>query len=171
MSTLAKILFTSTAMAPVGFTYAWVAWFDGEKIYASLVIAASLILVFASIWMIRYAKKNLERFNFTVENVEAADRENIGFLLLYLLPLFTSSFTSLNWTILVPSLLIFAVITITGYSYHFNPLLGIMKWHFYKVGTPEGVTYILITKKELRHASNPLTVVQITEYIVIDVKE
>ena len=43
-----------------------------------------------------------------------------------------------------------------------------MKWHFYKVGTPKGVTYVLITKKELRHASQLLTVAQLTEYIVID---
>ena len=65
-------------------------------------------------------------------------------------------------------LLIFTVVTSTGYSYHFNPLLGVMKWHFYKVGTPKGVTYVLITKKELRHASQLLTVAQLTEYIVID---
>jgi len=171
LSTLAKILLTSTAIAPVGFTYAWVAWFDGEKTFAGLAIAASLFLVLVCIWMLRYAKKNLERFNFSVATVEAADRENMGFLLLYLLPLFTASFTALNWTVWVPTLLIFAVITSTGYSYHFNPLLGIMKWHFYKVGTPEGVTYVLITKKELRHASQPLTVAQLTEYIVIDVEE
>ncbi|MEL0622425.1 hypothetical protein V6238_04885 [Marinomonas arenicola] len=82
LSTLAKILLTSTAIAPVGFTYAWVAWFDGEKTFASLAIAASLSLVLVCIWMLRYAKKNLERFNFTVATVEAADRENMGFLLL-----------------------------------------------------------------------------------------
>ncbi|MEX2635545.1 hypothetical protein [Alteromonas macleodii] len=171
LSTFAKILLTSTAIAPVGFTYAWVAWFAGNKVFAGLAVSASLSLILICIWMLRYAKKNLERFNFSVATVEAADRENMGFLLLYLLPLFTSSFTSLNWTIWVPTLLIFAVITSTGYSYHFNPLLGIMKWHFYKVGTPEGVTYVLITKKELRHASQPLIVSQLTEYIVIDVED
>ena len=157
--------------APVGFTYAWVAWFDGNKTFSGLAIAASLFLVLICIWMLRYAKRNLERFNFSVATVEAADRENMGFLILYLLPLFTASFATLNWIVWVPTLLIFAVITSTGYSYHFNPLLGIMKWHFYKVGTPEGVTYVLITKKELRHASQPLTVAQLTEYIVIDVED
>lgn len=171
LSTLAKMLLTSTAIAPVGFTYAWVAWFDGEKIFAGLAVAASLFLILICINLLRYAKENLEKFKFTAATIEAADRENMGFLLLYLLPLFTASFASLNWTIWVPTLVIFAVITSTGYSYHFNPLLGIMKWHFYKVGTPEGVTYVLITKKELRDARNPLTVAQLTEYIVIDVGE
>ena len=171
LSTVAKILLTITAIAPVGFTYAWVAWFNDDKLFAGLAVAASLFLVLICIWMLRYAKSNLERFNFSVATVEAADRENMGFLILYLLPLFTASFSSLNWIVWVPTLLIFAVITSTGYSYHFNPLLGVMKWHFYKVGTPEGVTYVLITKKELRHASQPLTVAQLTEYIVIDVED
>lgn len=171
LSTIAKVLLTSTAIAPVGFSYAWVAWFSGEKDFARLALAASLFLVLVCIWMLRYAKKNLERISFTVSTVEAADRENMGFLLLYLLPLFTSTFSSLNWMIWVPTLVIFAVITSTGYSYHFNPLLGVMKWHFYKVGTPEGVTYVLITKKELRRASQPLVVAQLTEYIVIDIED
>jgi hypothetical protein len=170
-STLAKILLTSTAIAPVGLTYAWVAWFADKKIFACLAIAVSLFLVLICIWLLYYAKKNLERFNFSVATVEAADRENMGFLILYLLPLFTANLSALNWTVWIPTLLIFAVITSTGYSYHFNPLLGIMRWHFYKVGTPEGVTYVLITKKELRHANQPLTVAQLTEYIVIDVEE
>lgn len=171
LSSIAKILLTSTAIAPVGFTYAWVAWFKGDVIFAALSLSTSLFLVLICIWMLRYSKNKLEKFNFVVSSVEAADRENMGFLLLYLLPLFTSSFDTLNWVVWVPTLIIFAVITSTGYSYHFNPLLGVMKWHFYKVGTPEGVTYVLITKKELRQTSRPLTVSQLTEYIVIDTED
>ena len=48
------------------------------------------------------------------------------------------------------------------------PLLGLMGWHFYKVGTKEGVTYVLITKRQLRSASEVISVGQLTEYIVIE---
>jgi len=120
--------------------------------------------------MLRYAKRNLERSKFQSISIEAADRENMGFLLLYLLPLFTSQYDSLNWGIWLPTLVVFALFTATGYSYHFNPLLGMLGWHFYKVGTPEGVTYVLITKKQLRNAASTITVGQLTEYIVIDVE-
>lgn len=171
LSWVAKILLTSTAIAPVGLTYAWVAWFADDKLFAALSVCTSLFLVLVCIWMLRYAKNNLERLDFEVSTVEAADRENMGFLVLYLLPLFTANFSSLNWTVWVPTLITFAVITSTGYSYHFNPLLGIMRWHFYKVGTPEGITYVLITKKELRRASESLVVSQLTEYIVIDTED
>ncbi|WP_023603755.1 hypothetical protein [Aliivibrio logei] len=171
LSWIAKIFLTCTAIAPVGFSYAWVAWFAGKTDFAAYSVAASLFLILVCIWILRYAKNNLESFNYQVSSVEAADRENMAFLLLYILPLFTASFDALNWVVWAPILIIFALITSTGYSYHFNPLLGIMGWHFYKVGTPEGVTYVLITKKELRHANEPLVVVQLTEYIVLDIEE
>ena len=164
----AKLLLTATAIAPVGFSYAWVAYTSSCPNIALLTVAASLALVLICIWMLRYARNNLESSNFQISTIEAADRENMIFLLLYLLPLFTASFTSLNWQVWLPMLVIFAVMVSTGYSYHFNPLLGLMGWHFYKVSTPEGVTYVLITKKELRRAQDGLNVVQLTEYIVLD---
>ncbi len=167
-SWFAKLLLTGTAIAPVGFTYAWVAYTTNQKTVGLLAIAGSLFLVLICIWLLGYAKNNLENINFQASSVEAADRENMSFLLLYLLPLFTAKLTALNWQVWLPAILIFAVITSTGYSYHFNPLLGMMGWHFYKVSTPEGVTYVLITKKELRHIQDPFRVVQLTEYIVLD---
>ena len=69
---------------------------------------------------------NLERSKFNITSVEAADRENMGFLLLYLLPLFISSFETLNWDFWIPAIITFGAVVATGYSYHFNPLLGLM---------------------------------------------
>ena len=121
--------------------------------------------------MLRYAKMQLEKVKFSATTIEASDRENMAFLLLYLLPLFTAQFAELNWHVWVPAIIIFGAVVATGYSYHFNPLLGLMGWHFYKVGTKEGITYVLITKKQLRNASEEIEVGQLTEYIVIDLED
>lgn len=102
--------------------------------------------------------------------VEAADRENLGFLLLYILPLFTADFADFNWHILMPAIMIVGFVVATGYSYHFNPLLGLFGWHFFKIGTNEGVSYILITKKQLKNASKPIQVGQLTEYMLLDIE-
>ena len=85
------------------------------------------------------------------------------------MPLFTGRFGALDWTIWVPTIIIFGVITATGYNYHFNPLLGLLGWHFYKVESTEGVKYVLITKKQLRTAADSIKVGQLTEYILLDV--
>jgi hypothetical protein len=166
---LAKLLLTSTAIAPVLLTFAWVAFRAGASVQALILVALVMLLVIICLGMLRYARTQLEPFRFTATSVEAADRENMGFLLLYLLPLFTAQYGALNWDLVLPAIVIFAAVVGTGYSYHFNPLLGLMRWHFYKVGTAEGITYVLITRKQLRNLRAPLNVVQLTEYVVADV--
>lgn len=168
LSGVAKTTLTSTAIAPVLLTYGWVAYQDGEAQTAVVLVIACLALACVCIWLLRYAKSNLERMKFEAVSVEAADRENIAFLLLYLLPLFTAQFDALNWQVWLPAVLIFAAVVATGYNYHFSPLLGLMGWHFYKVGTKEGVTYVLITKRQMKSASEVISVGQLTEYIVIE---
>lgn len=165
---IAKLLLTSTAIAPVLITYSWVA-FQANKVELSGVLAmVCLVLILICKRMLRYAKKHLERVKFTATTVEAADRENMGFILLYLLPLFTAQFELMSWQVWAPAIIVFGAVVATGYSYHFNPLLGLMGWHFYKVGTAEGVSYVLITKRQLRKANEAIEVSQLTEYIVMD---
>ncbi len=171
LSRVAKLMFTSTAIAPIALVYAWLAYVDNQIQLMWILIAGCAVLFATMHWLLIYSKKHLEKSVFKVTSIEAADRENIAFLLLYILPLLTTEFSSVNWEILVPILVVFSVVVSTGYGYHFNPLLGLSGWHFYKVGTEEGVTYVLITRKELRTAKQFLTVGQLTEYIVIDIEE
>ena len=165
---LARLLLTGTALAPVGFTYAWVAYVQGDPHTAKIIVAVSVALVVMCAVLLARAAKNLPTSDFRASSIEAADHENTAFLLLYVMPLFTSRFATLDWQFWIPTIIIFGVITATGYNYHFNPLLGLMRWHFYKVQSPEGVTFVLITKKHLRTAATDLRVGQLTEYILLD---
>jgi len=170
LSSLARLLLTSTAIAPVLLTYGWVAYQSAQPLIAYIMWGVCLVLIMLCRFLLRYAQHNLERVKFSAVSIEAADGEIIGFLLLYLLPLFTTDFNTLNWHLWVPALVIFAAVVGTGYTYHFNPLLGLMGWHFYKVHTEEGVAYVLITKRQLRKAADLISVGQLTEYIVIEIE-
>lgn len=171
LSRFAKLMLTGTSLAPIALVYAWVLHSDGKTAMALGLVGLAIALVIVMVALLSYCRKHLERSKFKVTSIEAADREYITFILLYLSPLFTSQFGDLNWHVLVPTMIVFVLVISTGYGYHFNPLLGLLGWHFYKVGTEEGVTYVLITKKELRSAKQCLTVGQLTEYIVIDIEE
>lgn len=166
----ARLLLTCTALAPVGLTYAWVAFMQGEAKTALLICIASAFLVLICLIMLTQARKKLAASYFHPTSLEAADHENTAFLILYVMPLFTSKFNMLDWQLWIPTLVIFGVITATGYNYHFNPLLSLFRWHFYKVTSAEGVAYVLITKKHLRTAANRLKIGQLTEYIIIDLE-
>jgi len=168
---LAKLLLTSTSLAPILLVYSWVLYSENNFCGAIWLVICAVALVLLMLSLLSYSKKHLERSTFKVTSIEAADREYITFILLYLSPLFTAEFGDLNWNILVPTIIIFIVVISTGYGYHFNPLLGLLGWHFYKVTTEEGVTYVLITRKELRTAKKCLTIGELTEYIVIELPD
>ena len=86
------------------------------------------------------------------------------------LPLLRTSFSDLEPIILIAAFAVFLALAITGYNYHFNPLLRFLGWNFYKVGTPEGVTYVLITRKALISAVGNMTVGQLTAYTLVDLE-
>lgn len=170
LSRFAKTLLTASAIAPISFVYAWAAYHQGEGSVALIAVLVGVAAVAACMIVLRFARTGLERIPFKAQEIEPADSENIGFMLLYLLPLFTDKINTLNWEIWIPIVAIFSVITATGYGYHFNPLLGLLRWHFYKITSTEGVTYVLITKKHIRRASQVLSVGQLTEYILLDLE-
>ncbi|WP_439470360.1 hypothetical protein [Brevundimonas sp.] len=167
----ARVLLTATALAPVGFTYAWVAYIQDMHKAAFIIAAVSVSLMVICLLVTGAAKASLSATDFRAQSIEAADHENTAFLLLYVMPLFTSQFRSLEWEFWVPTALIFVLITATGYNYHFNPLLGLFGWHFYKVESSEGVTFVLITKRQIRSNKESMKVGQLTEYILLDLEE
>lgn len=171
LSVFARLMLTVSAIAPVGFTYAWVAYMQGQALVALWAAGVGIAAVAACLIVLSYARNNLESMRLNINAIEAADSENIGFMLLYLLPLFTDKISTLNWSLWVPTLIVFGLITATGYGYHFNPLLGILQWHFYRVTSTDGVTYVLITKKQMRVAHQLVSVGQLTEYVLLDLEK
>ena len=91
----------------------------------------------------------------------------MNFLLIYLLPLITRDLATYNWQAWIVIALIFCGVVATSYSYHFNPLLVVFCYHFYKVSDKEGMSYVLITRKQLFKANNTLEVVKLSEYVLL----
>lgn len=129
-----------------------------------------IFLVSLGLALLVFVKKHLEKLSFSFSSVEVADRESLGLLVVYLVPLLRTSFSDLEYLVLVPAVAIFLALALTGHNYHFNPLLRLFRWNFYKVSTSEGVTYILITRKTLRSAVGTITVGQLTGYTLIDLE-
>ena len=159
---------TGTSVAPVIFVYSAMALLAGSKIEAIILAAAGIFLATIAIWLLHRARTSMETFSLKINNLELADRENMGVLVLYLAPLLETSFDMLDWTILVPMGALFLALTFTGNSYQFNPLLNMLGWHFYKVSIQEGVTYILITKRFITSVDQSFDVTQMTNYTVVE---
>lgn len=170
-SAIVKTLFTLTSLTPICLIYAWVAISEGYVWVPFWLVIATAVLVIVFYLVLTFATKNLETFAFEFTSVEPVDQENIAFLLLYLSPLFVDQMSGLNFNVLVPALGCYALLLATSYTYHFNPMLSLSGWHFYKVGSKEGVSYVLLTRKKIRNVDRIKKVGQLTGYMLLDLSE
>lgn len=166
-SQLARLALTVTALAPVFLTYGWAVWSANPTLGVCLMLAAIGLGALCALLLLE-AQRSLESVPVQITAAEAADRENIAFLLLYISPLFADTPSDLNWAIWLPVLIVFGITIATGYNYHFSPVLGFLGWHSYKVTSADGITHVLLTKRQLRNTVGKLDVRQLTEYVIIE---
>lgn len=124
--------------------------------------------------VVRFSERNLESMPITVRSVAPADKEVAAFLIAYLLPL--SNIITVNvWTEIFIVMLLYVAILTTS-NYHFNPLLSIWGYHYYEITIEskdedhsQSYTYILMTKKTVRNCKDIKRVVQISDYMLMEV--
>lgn len=180
LSGLAKTLLTATALAPVALCYTWVALMAGQAEIAFIIALFCCLLTMACNKILLVSKNYIETEILKINAATPADGEAVAMLLVYLLPLFTAKFIDLNWAMWVPALFIIGGLIGTGHCFNFNPLLRIMGWHFFNVQTPEGVGYVLVTKKKIKKAIDKkndqeipieFKIIPLTAYLMVDIEE
>ena len=165
---IAKFLLAATAFSPILLTYAAMSVLDGDWHYAIVFLATCIILVLVCVGLLSFMKAQLEPTRYSPATVEIADNEVLGLLLIYLVPLVTSELSTVNWHawLLVGSA--FCLIASTSYGYHFNPLLVIFGWHFYKITEKRGIPFVLITRRRIYSVEDGLEVGWLAEYVLIE---
>ncbi len=166
-------VFVLTSISPV-FLAIWLGEFVKTGNYENGLFWLILFIVLIPIsWgIIKFSEKKLEILPIKVKSVAPADREVAAFLIAYILPML--NIVNLNiWTIVfIVGLLYIAILTTS--NYHFNPILSLFfGYHYYEVEIEENngekTTYILMTKKTIRSSRNVKKVVQVSDYMLMEV--
>lgn len=172
LNKLTKLFLVATSFAPVFLTL-WFAEFsrswnimDGHYF-----LIISIILTIFCFLILKLAKIKLESIPVKITSISTSDKETIGFILVYLLPLINQTPVQVNKYLLMFVLIIFFISLYTTNSYHFNPVLGIFGYHFYEVVIDGGITFVLITKKNLMNTKKINYVVQISEYMILEAED
>lgn len=167
-----KLLLVCTAFAPVLLTIAVTRWVRGD-IWpgAASYVAVTLGLFILCVGVLKAAGTMLERLSFQPSEVKTADTEIVGFVLTYLLPLVNANTDHVEWRILGFVLLLLFLVVWSTNSYHFNPLLAFLGYHFYEVTDSSRVSYVLVTRRSLKDTSAVQRVVQLSEYMLLDVED
>jgi len=163
---LPKLLLVSTAFAPVMVTFAVVFWFEGDRDFALGLMGGAALAVLACVSVIKLAASQLAKNPVAIKTIKPADKEIVGFVLAYLLPLARGS--QFDGVPMFVVLGVFFLVVMTSNAYHTNPLLGLIGYHFYDV-TIEDVGYTLLSRRNLHNTRAIKTVVSLTDYMLLDV--
>ena len=170
LSKIAKLSLVATSLAPIfltlwfiDFSRKW-SWKEGLPFF---VIAVALTIICCC--LLKLSKQRLEKIPVKIASIKTADNEMVGFVLVYLLPLINRSSLDIDGFVLAFVAIMFFVIVLTTNSYHFNPLIGFFGYHFYEVTVDGEITFVLITKKNLTNCKAVSSVVQVSEYMILEV--
>jgi MFS family permease len=172
LNTLAKLLLVSTAMSPVLGAVAVNQFARREPLIRwGPWLAVALLMVFLCWALLQYAAKNAQKHQFHIKEFERNDQEVLAFLLAYLLPFVASENMSFTGEWLTGAYIlgiIFLVIAHAG-AFHFNPVMGLLGYHFYAVKNGEGVSHLLISKIELQRPGTDLQTVRLAHHIYLQI--
>jgi len=172
LSKITKVFLVSTSFSPVFLTL-WFAEFskDWDINEGWIYLAIAILLAIICFIIMKIARVKLESMPVKITAISTSDKETVGFIIVYLLPLINQTPIQVNIYLLFFILLIFFISLFTTNSYHFNPVLGLFGYHFYEVTIDGGITYVLVTKKNLTNTKKINNVVQISEYMILEVGE
>lgn len=112
-------------------TFAIVLWFDSQRSLALGLIGGAVLAVIACVTVIKLAARQLSKNDVVIKSIKPADKEIVGFVLAYLLPLARG--TQFDGVPMFVVLGVFFLVVMTSNAYHTNPLLGLIGYHFYEV--------------------------------------
>jgi len=169
LSKFAKFSLVATSLAPILLTV-WFIKFCKNWILTEgwLYGATAIVLTFICWALLSLSKTQLEKVPVEITSVKTADSEIIGFILVYLLPLINESTLQVNSAVLAFVTGLFFIAVLTSHSYHFNPLIGFLGYHFYEVTIKDGIAFILISRKSIRNCKNIKVVVHVSEYMIME---
>lgn len=170
LNRFATLLLVATSFAPVLFTLAFVATRRSEWITAACYVLAASLLCGLCLMVLKEVANRVPSVAFPVTSVKSADKEIIGFVLSYLLPLVnTSNVLRVDPVVLWFVLTLLGIVAWSTNSYHFNPLLGIFRYHFYEVSTPQSVGFVLISRRDIHSADEIQFAIRLSQYVVLEV--
>ena len=170
LNRFAKFLLIATSLAPVLGAVAVNQFANHEHLSSwGAWLAAALLLVCLCWAMLYYASKNAQKHLFYIKEFERNDKEGLAFLLAYLLPIVSAqnmAFTGEPLTGAYILGIIFLVFAHAG-AFHFNPVMGLLGYHFYAVKNGDGVSHLLISKDELTRAGKNVQTVRLAHGIYL----
>jgi len=161
-----------SSLAPVLGAYAVNDFSDGKGVVSALYWIWPAVLLVIICWLLmHFAHTMIEKETLSVESIQSTDKEMLAFLVAYLLPIIAKNTLDTSHHF-ATALFTYAIVLLCishSNAFHFNPLLGLVGYHFYEVKAAEGMTFMLITKRIVTKQKFALPVVKVGNYMYLEV--
>jgi hypothetical protein len=168
----ARLLLVSTALSPIlgavavnQYTLnkspsAWLPW-----------LVVGMLLVFICWGLLHYAARSAQKHTLKIAQFEDKDKEVLAFLLAYLLPFAAAKdmLAEVHW---LTGAYVFAIILLVfthARAFHFNPMMGLLRYHFYSLKDGDGISMLLISRRELRRVGSNIQAVRLAQDIYLEI--
>ncbi len=170
LNQFAKLLLVGTSLSPVLGAVAvnqvalgkpWADWLPW--------LAAGLLLVFICWALLRYLAANAQSQLLTLAQFENNDKEVLAFLLTYLLPFISAKDMAFQgqWLTVAYIFAVISMVIVHAGAFHFNPVMGLLGYHFYGIKNGDGVSLLLISKAELHKPGIEVKTVKLAHNIYL----
>ncbi len=165
-----KLALTSTCVAPILFTYSFIAYQKNQYILSASLILIALILAAACAVTLKIVQEKSYRESIKITSFRPADKEVSGYFVSYLIPLMgaTSEFFTLSTAIFFGFL--FFIFIWASKSFYTNPLLSVFGYKFYEINLSTGNTLLLITKRSILNCKEVTKISYATPHTVVETK-
>jgi hypothetical protein len=136
-----------------------------------VVIAVALVVI--ALAVMHVVKRSGERQQLQICKAKNSDKQVLTFLLAYLMPILSEHkylFRDFN----VPTLTLLLLLALAVYhsnAFDFNPMLGMLGYHFYEIEDGNRFPYLLMTRTPLKKSCQELIVVQLCDYTFLVVEK
>ena len=166
----AKFMLVATSLSPVLGAVAVNQLALGKPVSGWLPwLAVGLLLVFICWALLRHLAASAQSQLLRLAEFERNDKEVLAFLVTYLLPFISAKDIAFPGQWLTGAYIlavIFLVIAHAG-AYHFNPVMGLLGYHFYGIKNGDGVSQLLISKAELHKPGIEVRAVRLAHNIYL----
>lgn len=172
LNRLAILLLVSSSLSPVLGAVAVNQYTLDKSVSAWLPWVVVAVLLVVICWgVLHYASTNAQKHNLKIEQFEDKDKEVLAFLLAYLLPLVSvkDTVSSIHWLTTAYVLAIVLVVFTHARAVHFNPVMGLLGYHFYSIKNSDGLSLLLISRSELRRSGEELETVRLAQNIYLHI--